>query len=66
MKIAKIVLITLLTIIVSCTNREENKSEKKSSDSATAFEFGVWTTANAYALKPEYIKVIKETKESFK
>ena len=64
MKIAKILLITLLTIVVSCKNKEENKSEKKSSDSATVFEFGVWTTANAKKSNEDYAKEFEKYKNA--
>jgi uncharacterized lipoprotein YddW (UPF0748 family) len=64
MKITKILLISLLTIIVSCKNKEESKSEKKSSDSATAFEFGVWTTANAKKSDEDYAKEFKKYKNA--
>lgn len=60
MKITRILLIILLTIIVSCTNKEENKSV----DSATAFEFGVWTTANSKKSNEDYAMEFEKYKNA--
>ncbi len=64
MRRLKLLFIILLAVIVSCTNKEENKSETKSSDSATAFEFGVWTTANAKKSNEDYAKEFEKYKNA--
>jgi uncharacterized lipoprotein YddW (UPF0748 family) len=53
-----------MAVIVSCTNNKENKSEKKSPDSATTFEFGVWTTANTKKSNEDYAKEFEKYKNA--
>ena len=62
MRNLKILLIGILIIFVSCTNKEQSKSENKNSDTAPAFEFGVWTTADAKKSNEEYTKEFEKYK----